>query len=257
MTRRLIACDLEATCWEDPARRMTQTEETEIIEIGAVDLCPRTYRPQATFNALVSPQRHPTLSEYCLRLTGIRQEEVDAADPFAEVWSAFHAWLGDLDRVDFYAWGDFDHRQLVRQVEALDQPSPSWASFDIRGEFQAWCRDHDQRHQRVGLAGALELLGCPPLEQAHRALHDAHGVGQVLASVRDPAGISPGSQTLWALIAERSPSATHRGHARAELGMDKAAYMRSQRELARVGLVELLGDGQGMRARTFPDPSTE
>ena len=257
MSRRLIACDLEATCWEDPARRMTQAEETEIIEIGAVDLCPDTYRPLATFTALVSPERHPTLSEYCLTLTGIGQEEVDAARSFAKVWSEFQAWLGDLDRVDFYAWGDFDHQQLARQVEELGQPVPSWTPFDIRGEFQAWCRDHDQPPQRVGLSGALELLGCPPLEQAHRALNDAHGVGQVLASVRDPAKLSPVSQALWGLIEKRSPAATHRGHARAELGMDKAAYARSERELARVRLVDLLTDGQGMRARTIPDPSPE
>ena len=257
MTRRLIACDLEATCWEDPERRLTQAEETEIIEIGAVELCPRTYRPLRTFDSLVRPQRHPALSEYCLLLTGIRQQDVDAAAPFAEVWTRFHGWLGDLGEVDFYAWGDFDHHQLVRQVESLGEASPAWTPFDIRGEFQEWCRDHDQRHHRVGLAGALELLGSPPLEKAHRALHDAHGVRQVLASVRDPARISPGSQALWALIAERSPAATHRGHARSKLSMDKPAYTRHQRELTRVGLVDVLGDGQGMRARTIPDPSAE
>jgi inhibitor of KinA sporulation pathway (predicted exonuclease) len=253
MPLKLIACDLEATCWEDPARRLTQEEETEIIEIGAVELCPLTYQTLDTFQSLVRPVRHPTLSDYCLDLTGILQEEVDAASIFEEVWPRFRAWLGDLEQVAFCAWGGFDDHQLQQQVEALGEPAPGWSPTNIRVEFNAWCRDHGQDHHRVGLAGALEVLGSPPLTHAHRALHDAKGVGQVIAWVRNRENLSAPTQALWGLIQERAPATTHRGHARAHLAMDKGAFTRARRELMRVGLVEQLGDGQGVQPRTIPD----
>jgi inhibitor of KinA sporulation pathway (predicted exonuclease) len=72
-----IVFDLEATCWEGNL----MGREQEIIEIGAIRI-DSFGRHLDLFQKFVKPVRHPSLSVYLRKLTGINQEDIDHAQPF-------------------------------------------------------------------------------------------------------------------------------------------------------------------------------
>ena len=77
---RYVIVDLEATCWEGGSN----IEKMEIIEIGAIILQSSQGPARSEFSAFVKPVIEPILSDYCMRLTSIRQQDVDEADDFKE-----------------------------------------------------------------------------------------------------------------------------------------------------------------------------
>jgi inhibitor of KinA sporulation pathway (predicted exonuclease) len=97
-----LVLDFEATCERnDP----TQRQWSEIIEWPCVLLDATTLQPLAEFQRYVRPTGRPALSTFCTELTGITQEQVDAAEPIEVVRRQFCAWLpgvlgtDDLSRV--------------------------------------------------------------------------------------------------------------------------------------------------------------
>src|SRR4051812_34120404 len=115
---RWVVVDLEATCWipeENQELAADQRNECETIEIGAVALDPATWGSRTReFRTLVRPRRHPRLSAFCTRLTGITQEQVDAAPSFAEAYGSFLDWTGGDEGLVVASWGAWDDRQLRR-----------------------------------------------------------------------------------------------------------------------------------------------
>jgi 3'-5' exoribonuclease 1 len=87
---RYIIVDLEATCWQSVRDR----QRMEIIEIGAVELHAASEPYTRDFSCFVRPVVEPTLSDFCLQLTSIRQKQVDFAATFREVFPAFLNWIG-------------------------------------------------------------------------------------------------------------------------------------------------------------------
>jgi len=82
-----ILFDLEATCWENTDMRRPQ----EIIEIGAVRL--DEYRTVVdTFEAFIRPALFPRLSDFCMKLTGINQAQIDGSPQFKQVIKKFIQW---------------------------------------------------------------------------------------------------------------------------------------------------------------------
>jgi 3'-5' exoribonuclease 1 len=65
----------------------------EIIEFPAVLVSTELQQVVDHFQAYCRPVLNPTLSGFCMELTGITQEEVDVADTFPQVLSDFEAWL--------------------------------------------------------------------------------------------------------------------------------------------------------------------
>jgi len=65
----------------------------EIIEFPAVLVSTELQQVVDHFQAYCRPVLNPTLSGFCMELTGIKQEEVDAADTFPQVLRDFEAWL--------------------------------------------------------------------------------------------------------------------------------------------------------------------
>jgi len=95
--RYFVAVDFEATCIEENGPNYPH----EIIEFPAVLVDMTTGERVATFHSFVRPRINPILSEFCTRLTGITQEQVDCAPYFPVVFASFAAWLvekGLLDR---------------------------------------------------------------------------------------------------------------------------------------------------------------
>ena len=94
--RRIVVVDVEATCW----KKGVFSRNKETIEIGAVLLLPdRAPSQWPEFQTFVRPLRLPRLSSFCRELTGITQENVDAAPGFPEALRLFLEWSQPLERV--------------------------------------------------------------------------------------------------------------------------------------------------------------
>jgi len=75
----IIIFDLEATCWKSGNK-----DKMQAIEFGAVQLDQCTLKIVSEFQRFVRPTLEPVLSEFCKELTGIKQEDVNDAEPFAQ-----------------------------------------------------------------------------------------------------------------------------------------------------------------------------
>ena len=127
--RRLVVVDVEATCW----KKGVFSRKKETIEIGAVLLL--LDRPQSEwpeFQTFVRPRRLPHLSTFCRELTGITQEDVDAAPTFPEALQRFLEWSQPLERVVLATWSRYDLWQLDLDLEAHGLPQLAIPFLDVK-----------------------------------------------------------------------------------------------------------------------------
>jgi inhibitor of KinA sporulation pathway (predicted exonuclease) len=171
--RPLLIVDLEATCWERSEHR---AENMETIEIGAVLVDPlRADEPAREFQRLVRPTLRPQLSRFCTQLTGIRQEEVDSAEPFAAVFASFVAWIGAPHAVRFASWGRYDRRQLELDCSRSRFAYPFG---DEHLNLKHWAAAR-LGTRPSGLAQALQKCGFTFDGRPHRGLDDARNIWRV------------------------------------------------------------------------------
>jgi 3'-5' exoribonuclease 1 len=127
--RRIIAVDVEATCW----KKGVFSRNKETIEIGGVRLL--LDRGEATwpeFQTFVRPLRLPRLSSFCRELTGIAQEDVDAAPTFPEALRLFLEWSQPLEPVVLATWSRYDVWQLDLDLEAHGLPKLALPFLDVK-----------------------------------------------------------------------------------------------------------------------------
>lgn len=92
--RRVIALDTEFTTWEGALERNWSgpDEHREIFQISAIKVDLVHDRLIDTFNRFVYPRINPILSEYAMKLTGVRQEQVDKGVDFREMYTDLIVW---------------------------------------------------------------------------------------------------------------------------------------------------------------------
>ena len=127
--RRIIAVDVEATCW----KKGVFSRNKETIEIGAVLLrLDRGESKWPEFQTFVRPLRLPRLSSFCRELTGITQEDVDAAPAFPEALRLFLEWSQPLEQVVLATWSGYDLWQLDLDLEAHGLPKLALPYLDVK-----------------------------------------------------------------------------------------------------------------------------
>ena len=127
--RRVIVIDVEATCW----KKGVFSRKKETIEIGAVRLLlDRDASSWPEFQTFVRPRRRPVLSTFCRDLTGITQDEVDAAPSFPEALALFLEWLQPSERVVLATWSRYDVWQLNLDLEEHGLPDLAMPFLDVK-----------------------------------------------------------------------------------------------------------------------------
>ncbi|NXB30124.1 ERI2 exoribonuclease, partial [Eulacestoma nigropectus] len=188
----LIVLDFEATCWPDPERR-----GAEIIEFPAVLLNTSTGEIESEFHAYVQPQEHPILSEFCTRLTGITQNQVDEGVPLNICLSQFLKWIQKIQNEKkiifstdsqcnstseakacaFVTWTDWDlgvclHYECKRKQLRKPNILNSW--IDLKATYRAF-----YSRKPKGLNGALQDLGIAFEGREHSGLHDSRNTARL------------------------------------------------------------------------------
>lgn len=109
-----VSIDFEATCVEENGANYPH----EIIEFPAVLVDVESGKTISKFHSFVRPRINPLLSNFCMDLTGIRQDQVDSAPYFPVVFKLFKQWL-------------VEHNLLSRLINnpdklKIDDSVPSW-----------------------------------------------------------------------------------------------------------------------------------
>ena len=169
-----LIVDLEATCSED---RSVPRDEMEIIEIGAVLQDARTFEIASEFQTFVRPVRHPGLTDFCTRLTGITQADVAAAPSFGQALEAMIRWAGEFNDILFCSWGDYDRTQFTRDCE-FHQVTYPFQSGHLN--LKAACAQVLGRKKKLGVTGALQYLGMNFEGRHHRGLDDARNIARIV-----------------------------------------------------------------------------
>lgn len=175
---RYVIVDLEATCWETG----TSPDRMEIIEIGAVLLESSAGPASREFASFVKPVASPRLSDFCRQLTSIRQEDVDAAGYFWEVFPRFVEWIGAEPFV-LCSWGVYDLNQLRRDCDRHQLAFPPEFERHINLKEQ-YSRLRGVRP--TGMKGALAREGLALEGTHHRGMDDARNIAR-LAQIILPA----------------------------------------------------------------------
>lgn len=169
---RVIIVDLEATCEQD-----NREFPNEIIEIGAID----NYGKE--FSLFVKPKVKPVLTDFCKELTSITQEDVDNADEFPEVYSKWKKYvIGDGTPVTIVSWGEYDKRQLIRDM--IRNKLPKDSLLDNHVNLKYYYKDVIGKWPG-GMAKALRKLNIPLEGTHHRGIDDARNILKIYEYLRE------------------------------------------------------------------------
>ena len=132
----------------------------------------------AEFSRFVRPVINPTLTEFCTRLTGIRQCDVDAAPLWGEVNQSLIAWLSEYQVDAWCSWGGYDLEQMMLQCQ--DWPFPEGCMhFDAKKALSF----SQKMKGRVGQKMAMTICDVPIVGEQHDALDDARNLNALLPFV--------------------------------------------------------------------------
>lgn len=175
--RRLVVVDVEATCW----RKGVFSRKKETIEMGAVlVLLDRAQSEWPDFQTFVRPRRLPHLSSFCRELTGITQEDVDAAPSFPEALRLLLEWSQPLERVVLATWSRYDVWQLDLDLEAHGLPKLAVPFLDVK-KLAARIVGTKSFEETV-----RELAPDAVAMPSHRALADARRTARILGRLLRP-----------------------------------------------------------------------
>jgi inhibitor of KinA sporulation pathway (predicted exonuclease) len=172
-----LIIDLEATCSEDGT---VPRHEMEIIEIGAVMQSSRTFEVESEFQTFIRPVRHPELTEFGTRLTGIASADVAGAPPFHKALEAMKRWMDGFGDSLFCSWGDYDRNQFIQDCEYHGVAYPFGSGhLNVKAEFSRMLG----RRKKLGIDDAVRLLGMQFEGSHHRGLDDAHNIARIVRRV--------------------------------------------------------------------------
>ncbi len=172
--RYFLIVDLEATCCD---RGSVPRREMETIEIGAVLVDAQTLVAVAEFDRFVRPVRHPQLTAFCTRLTGITQQDLDGAALFPQVLAEFQHWFSAYRSLLFCSWGEYDKNQLRQDCSYHGVSYPFGDThWNIK---QAFC-DAQGLKKGCGMRRALTIAGLQLEGRHHRGIDDARNMVRLM-----------------------------------------------------------------------------
>lgn len=185
--------DVEATCWDaEKGSPQPPDEETEIIEIGIVELDLRTFERRKKTSLLIKPVLS-RVSPFCTQLTTITQAMLDAEGvPYEQACAYIREHFKSTKR-PWCSWGVYDRdmfdlearRRVLAGTASLGPQEHEKASNRMLGwppEVYPFSRQHTNMKQvlslvggrfdgEFGMAHACSLAGLT-LEGTHHRGHD-------------------------------------------------------------------------------------
>jgi 3'-5' exoribonuclease 1 len=174
--QHILVVDLEATCCD---LQSIPRHQMETIEIGAVIVNIASLEIIDEFQTFIKPSRHPVLTEFCLQLTSITQNQVDTAPTFPAAIKLWQPWLAQFDKTIFGSWGAFDRKQFQQDSKhhQIDLPYPvSSNHINLKELFSTT----QSLNKRYGMTQALNLAHITLTGTHHRGIDDARNISKLL-----------------------------------------------------------------------------
>ncbi|KAF6025052.1 ERI2 [Bugula neritina] len=185
----VVIIDFESTCWNHGER--TPSQRNEIIEFPALLVNINTGDILSQFHHYVQPLEQPTLSKFCMELTGITQSQVDEAFPIDIVMAKFRRWMasistdfsftfnsGDGELCAFATWTNWDlgiclAEELKRKSIVFPEQMKSWV--DLKAVYKKFY----SRSPR-GLKQSMEEVGLEFEGREHSGIVDSRNTAKLL-----------------------------------------------------------------------------
>ena len=171
----VLVIDLEATCSDDGA---IDELSMETIEIGACFVNGDGI-VLGSFQSFVRPIQNPELTNFCVQLTGIRQENVDSAPSFAIAADLLAQFVGrhKTSETIWFSWGKYDLKQIARDSIRHGIPNPIELPHQNAKRLFAKAQ---RIGKEVGMSRACQMVGLEIEGAHHRALDDALNIARLL-----------------------------------------------------------------------------
>ena len=173
-----LVLDFEATCDE-----ATIPKPQEIIEFPVLKVNALTMETEAIFHTYVEPSVHPTLTPFCIQLTGITQEMVDGKPSLQEVLSMFDQWmttenLKNNPNICFVTCGDWDLKTMLPgQCRYLNLTVPPYFKRWVNIKKAFWTIKKSRAKSMVHM---LETLGLALDGRHHSGIDDSKNIAKIL-----------------------------------------------------------------------------
>ncbi|XP_063672933.1 3'-5' exoribonuclease 1 isoform X1 [Pan troglodytes] len=172
--------DFEATCEEGNPPEFVH----EIIEFPVVLLNTHTLEIEDTFQQYVRPEINTQLSDFCISLTGITQDQVDRADTFPQVLKKVIDWmklkeLGTKYKYSLLTDGSWDMSKFLNiqcQLSRLKYPPFAKKWINIRKSYGNF---YKVPRSQTKLTIMLEKLGMDYDGRPHCGLDDSKNIARI------------------------------------------------------------------------------
>ncbi|ORX87286.1 hypothetical protein BCR32DRAFT_228129 [Anaeromyces robustus] len=172
--------DYEATCDVDGGFDYPN----EIIEFPAILVRSYTNEIESEFHEYVKPTNNPILTDYCKKLTGITQEQIDNADVFTVVLEKFEKWLGNystypFNNICFVTDGPWDIRDFIRkqcEFSNINRPPYFHHWINLRALFKCFYKTREWKN----LNGMLSHLNMTFEGHEHCGLDDTRNITRIV-----------------------------------------------------------------------------
>jgi inhibitor of KinA sporulation pathway (predicted exonuclease) len=163
--------DIEATCWRGkPPEGMTE----EIIEVGICEVSVKSKKIKEKESIIIKPERS-IISEFCTKLTGLTQEQVDKGISYYEACARVTVNYSAMRRI-WVSWGEYDRLMFLRR--------PSTYPFsDSHINLKNWFSLAHGLSKSMGLYGALNYLKIEPEGKHHSGADDAVNTAKILITL--------------------------------------------------------------------------
>jgi inhibitor of KinA sporulation pathway (predicted exonuclease) len=168
--------DVEATCWE---RDDPKSGQNEIIQVGIAQLDLGDLAISRQDRIYVKPTKS-SLSEFCTKLTGITQFEVDSKGTDFQVMCEILESAYDSRNLPWASYGDYDRNQFDRNCKARSVKYPFGSRHTnvktLLAASLGW-------EQELGMDLALDEMGMKLDGRHHDGLDDARNIARLLAAI--------------------------------------------------------------------------
>ncbi|MGL4850477.1 MAG: exonuclease domain-containing protein [Clostridium sp.] len=171
-TKTLVFFDFEMNC-------LVNFKSVEIVSVGACKINLET-NEVSRFYSLIKPQEVSELTEKCIEITGLDQEEIDISKGFNEVLAEFGEWVNDKSAI-FLFWGGNDIAVLKNDLKRNDSKSKDALMILQKNiDFQeVLCKDILNREDMLSLKNGLIEANLELEGLQHNAGDDAYNLFRI------------------------------------------------------------------------------
>jgi len=171
-----LIIDIECSCDDNDD---FDRSKMETIEIGAV-LVNDKLEKIGEFSQFVKPTNIPVLTDFCKKLTTIRQSDVDDAIVLEEALVLLYNFCKQHGEHTFVSWGGFDYRQLSREAKLKGIKNPMLGkSINYKDIVK-----NKTGMKASSITKTLRTLGSDFVGTQHRGIDDALNIYEIVKIIK-------------------------------------------------------------------------